>query len=473
MKKVVNSSLILILLIGWGGTVTSFSQEAMKEKVSLSELIKEALEQNPQLEAARNDWKAALEVIPQAKSFPDPMLSYSYFGQSIETRVGPQRNKFSLSQKVPFFGKLSLKGKIAESAASIFEEQYKAVRADITLKVKIGYYSLYWLDKALKISLEERRVLKRLAKIAEKKYETGKAIQQDVLKAQLEISRITDKILLLKQGRTGVVGRLNSLLNRPVDSHLGEAEEFAIQELEAGLEDLYEWAKEERPELRKARNLIEKNEKSLKLAKKDYFPDFKLMFDYIDVGGGTTDHPEDGRNSWMSSVGINIPLWRSKLKAAEAEKAIRLKASQENYRNLENETLSRLNEMFFEVKTAQEQVELYQYSLLPQAEQSLKASEVGYLAGKVDFLNLLDSERMVLQIKIGYFKAISDWGKSFAQLERVVGKELIREYSAISSLPDKIKTHTNTDSFSLAYFNKRNLLKTNENEEQKGGIQDE
>ncbi|NIM57983.1 MAG: TolC family protein [Candidatus Aminicenantes bacterium] len=433
MKKVVSSFLILILMISLGGNLVSFSQEVTKKKISLSELIQEALEQNPQLKAARNEWQAALEVIPQAKSLPDPMLSYTYFGQSIETRLGPQRNKVSLSQKFPFFGKLSLKGEIAESASSIFKELYKTVKADIILKVKIAYFSLYWFDRSIKISQEEKEVLKRLAKIAEKKYETGKANQQDVLKAQLEISRITDRVLLLEQGRIGVVAKLNSLLNRPADSYLGEAEEFATPELKAGLEELYEWAKEARPELRKARYHIEKNEKSLKLAKKNYFPDFKLMFDYIDIGGGTTNHPEDGRNSWMGSIGINIPLWRNKLKAAEAETAVRLKASQEKYQNIENETLSRINELFFETRTAQEQVELYQYSLLPQAEQSLKASEVGYLAGKVDFLNLLDSERMVLQIKIGYFKAISDRGKSFAQLERVVGKDLINQDSTVTS----------------------------------------
>jgi outer membrane protein TolC len=427
MKRFINSFLFLILLIFLGSTLALFSQDVPKKKMALSELIQEALEQNPQLKAAKNEWQATLEVIPQARSYPDPMLSYSYFGQSIETRLGPQRNKFSLSQKFPFFGKLSLRGKIAESTASIFEEQYKAVRADIVLKVKIAYFSLYWFDRSITINREENEVLKRLAKIAQKKYETGAASQQDVLKAQLEISRITDKILLLEQGRIGVVAQLRSLLNRPPELHLGEAGEFATPELKAGLEDLYEWAKEERPELRKARYLIEKNEKSLKLAKKNYYPDFKIMFDYINIGGGTTDHPEDGRNSWMGSIGINIPLWRNKLKAAEAEKAVKLKASKENYQNIENETLSRINELFFETRTAQDQVELYKYSLLPQAEQSLKASEVGYLAGKVDFLNLLDSERVVLQIKIGYFKAISSWGKSFARLERVVGKDLINK----------------------------------------------
>jgi len=421
MKKIISYFLFVLVFFG---TFPLFSQEMPKGKTVLSELIQEALRQNPQIKAARNEWQAVLKNIPQAKSLPDPMLSYSRFGQSVETRLGPQRNKLSLSQKFPFFGKLSLKGEIVQSAALIFEEQYNAVKADIVLKVKKSYFSIFWFDKALKISREEKDVLRRLSRIAQKKYETGAANQQDVLKAQLEISRVTDKILILEQGKKGVVAGLNSLLNRSPDSFLGEAEELQIPVLKVELKDLYEWAKELRPELRKARFFIKKNEKSLKLAKKNYYPDFKIMVDYIDIGGGTTTNVKDGRNSWMASVGINIPIWRGKLHASEAEAAIKIDASRESYKNVENKTLSRVNELFFEVKTASEEVNLYKYSLLPQAEQSLKASEVGYLAGKVDFLNLLDSERMLLQIKIGYFKAIADLGKSIAQLERIVGKEI-------------------------------------------------
>jgi cobalt-zinc-cadmium efflux system outer membrane protein len=402
----------------------SFSQEMPKGKTSLSGLIEEALSQNPQIKAARNEWEASLKVITQAKSLPDPVLSYAHFGQSIETRLGPQRNKFSLSQKFPFFGKLSLKGEIAQSTASFLAEQYNAVQADIVLNVKKAYFSLFWFDKALEISKEEKEVLQRLAKIARKKYETGQGNQQDVLKAHLEISRVTDKILLLEQGRKGIIAGLNSLLNRSPDLLFEEIEEFKTPELTVGLKDLYQWAREFRPELRRARYLIEKNEKSLKLAKKNYFPDFNIMFDYIDVGAGTTTSPNDGRNSWMASIGINIPIWRGKLRASEAEAAVKIEASQQGYRDIESKTLSLVNELFFEVKTASEEVNLYKYSLIPQAEQSLKASEVGYLAGKVDFLNLLDSERMLLQIKTGYFKAVTDLGKSLAQLERVVGKNL-------------------------------------------------
>ena len=149
------------------------------------------------------------------------------------------------------------------------------------------------------------------------------------------------------------------------------------------------------------------------------------MLDYIDIGSGTTTQTRDGRNAWMASIGINIPIWRKKLRAAEAEATIRIKASEDMYENMENETLSRIRALHFEVETAREQIDLYKYSLLPQAEQALKASEVGYLAGKVDFLNLLDSERMILTIRNGYFKIFSEFGKSLARLERLAGKNLL------------------------------------------------
>jgi len=420
-KKIIVFSVILVFL----SLRPSFSQEKEGEKIVLSEIIKTALEENPQVKAAEEEWKAALERIPQAKSLPDPMLRYSFFGQRVETKLGPQRNKFSLSQRFPFFGKLSLKGKVAQSHASMLEEQYNAVKSDIELKVKRAFFSLYWIDHAIKISKEEKEVLQRLARIASKKYETGTASQQDVLKAQLEISKVLDKILILNQRRKAVATVLNSLLNKQPDVYVGEVGEFKIPESRFELEDLYRWAKEHRPELKKIQRLIEKNEESLKLAKKNYYPDFNIMLDYIDIGAGTTTLPDDGRNAWMASIGVNIPLWRKKLKAAEAEQAVKIKASEARYKDVENATLSSVNELFFEVKTSEEQIKLYEYSLLPQAEQTFKASEVGYLAGKVDFLNLLESERMILMIKTGYYKAVSNFGKSLAQLERIVGKDLI------------------------------------------------
>lgn len=424
MRKHIVKLLIISLAFSFVTSATGLAQQAGQRRISLLEMIEEALRQNPRVKAAYSEWQAALEKIPQAKSLPDPVLGYAHFGQSLETRLGPQRNKLSLSQKIPFFGKLSLKGKIAERGASILEEEFNRIKAEVVLRMKMSFFSLYWLDKVIKITQEEKEVLQRLARIAQKKYEVGKASQQDVLKALLEISKVNNKILSLNQGRKAVVAELNSLLNRPPEAFLEEVKEPEIILLEIDLERLYSIAEEKRPELKKAEQFIEKSREGLKLAKKNYYPDFTLRVDYIDIGGGTTSHLEDGRNSWMGSVGIKIPIWRSKLRGAEAEAALRLKASQEKYGGLKNETLSKVNELYFEAKTAQEQIQLYKYSLLPQAEQSFKASEVSYLAGKVDFLNLLDSERMVLLIKTGYHKAVADWGKSLAQLERFVGQEI-------------------------------------------------
>ena len=182
--------------------------------------------------------------------------------------------------------------------------------------------------------------------------------------------------------------------------------------------------------------MIQKNRESLKLAKKNFYPDFRIMLDYIDIGAGATVHPDDGRNAWMASIGVNIPLWRKKLRAAETEASIRTKASEELFENAANETFSRISALYFELETAREQIELYESSLLPQAEQALKASEIGYLAGKVDFLNLLDSERMILTIRNGYFKILSELGKSLARLERLVGQDLF-ETKDSSKMEDK------------------------------------
>jgi len=398
-RKLLVSSIILIFL----SLTAAFSQEETEEKAVLAEMIQLALSQNPQIRAAEQEWQASLEGIPQAKALPDPMLSYSYFGQSVETRLGPQRNKISVTQKFPFFGKLSLKGEIARSQAWMFESQYRAVKADVELKVKQAFFSLYWLDKSLSISHEEKEVIRRLARVAQKKYETGQATQQDVLKAQLEISNVMDRILTLAQGRKAVAVELNSLLDRPAETPIGAVEEIEAPELRVELDKLYEWAKETRPELRKVGYLIEKNEKGLKLAQKNYFPDFQVMVDYIDIGGGTTTSPEDGRNAWMASIGISMPIWRKKLRAGEAEEATKLKASESLYKNVENETLSRV---------------------------------IGYLTGKVDFLNLLDSERMILMIKNGYYKAISDWNKSVARLERIVGRNILSESATEQERPE-------------------------------------
>lgn len=413
--------LFFLIIILMSGTFPLFSQSEGTEKVILEELIQEAVGNNPKVLAARDQWKAALERVPQAKALPDPMLSYAHFGQSIETRLGPQRNKLSLSQKFPFFGKLSLKGKIAAQQAAALEERYHQVRTDVVLDVKDSFFTLYWFNDAIRINQAEKDVLKRLAAVARKKYESGTASQQDAIKAQLEISKLSDKMLTLKQGRRSAVAHLNALLNRSPENDFGGIEKQVFPPLEVKLASLYELAEQEQPELKRATQMIAKNEFQLELAKKNYYPDFQLMIDYMDIGGGSTNHPDDGRNAWMGAVGFTIPLWRNKLNAAKAEASIRLEASRETYNGIKNDTFAKITELYHRIKTDEDQIKLYRFSLIPQAEQSFRAAEISYVAGKGDFLSMLESERMLLHLRTGYVRLLTDLGRDLAMLERMVG----------------------------------------------------
>lgn len=426
-SKSVSVFILLALTLWTGGGLLWARDGAQIGPVVLEDLLEEALSVNPRITAAENEWRAAMEMIPQARSMPDPMLSYGHFFSSIETRLGPQRNKLSLSQKLPFFGKLSLKEKIAGEQAFVLEEQFQQARLEVILKVKEAYYSLYWIDEAVAIAESEKDVLRRLAEAARKKYASGTAAQQDALKAQLEISKLTDRLLILGQGRRSAISQLNALLNRPPGTDLGPVRQAALPALTSDPDSLLARAREARPELRRADRIIQKNNFHVELAKKNYWPDLNVMVDYFDIGGGSTTHPEDGRNAWMASVGINIPLWRGKLRAAESEAAIRLKASQDLRQDLQNDTSARIHELFAEVKMYEEQARLYEHSLIPQAEQALRSAEIAYIAGKTDFLSILDGERMLIQLKTAFAKLTADRGKSLARLERVVGSEILEE----------------------------------------------
>jgi len=379
----------------------------IETQITLPAAIEQALKNNPRIKAAHQEWKSELETIPQVKALPDPVLSFALFGQSIETRLGPQNTRFSLSQKLPFFGKLKIKGEIAESQTAVLEEQYLKTRADVILQVKEVFFTLSWYEETIRITEQEKEILNNLARTAEKKYETGRGSQQDILKVQLEISKSINKLLQLSQGRNAAAAKLNSILNLPPGNSLEPIIGGQSPPLNVELPALYAWAEKERPELKIAQQYIDKNETKLTQAKKDYYPDFNLKFDYITIGGGSTTHSRDGQR--------------------EAQAQIKLNASRASLQDIRNSTMAAINELYLEIKTLEEQIELYEHTLLPQAEQSVKASEIGYVAGKVDFLNLLDGERTILHIKTGYQKLLIDREKSRARLERIVGRDLRRE----------------------------------------------
>lgn len=421
MKKLafIIFSLLVILII--------FIKDTYPEEtgdVALQSLIEEAVKNNPGIQAAYNNWQAAKYKIRQAGSLPDPMARYSYFGENIETKVGPQEHKYGASQRVPFPGKLSLKAKSQNRQAQILKEKYEATKREVIKNVKFCFYDIFWVDKAIQIAEEEKAILESLEKVAQRRYESNLTPQQDVIKAQVELSKLIDKIYILKQNRKSLVAKLNSILNRPRGEELERIGGVRLTEFKYSLDELHKIAQSSRQELLAANLYIERAEYEKSLAQFDYLPDFTFGFDYIQVGKGHTTMPNDGDDAWMGTVAINVPVWFDKLGAQLKEKKAALEASKNNYQNVENSVTYEVEDLYYKITTYKDIISLYKTALIPQTEQSFEAARTGYEAAEVDFLNWLDAERVLLQTRLAYYKAIVDYQKSIAYLERVVGKDL-------------------------------------------------
>ncbi len=420
---------VLLIFVGFADIVLSGEKA---DTLRIRWVIDEALRANPELQAANLRWDASKEKIPQARSLDDPTLGFTYFGEPVQTRVGEKQAGFTASQKIPFYGKLRLKGEVAKNEAGIFEEKYRTLEREVIAKTKSSFYELYWVYKSIKIDEENKELLQRFAKIAEIKYATGKATQQDVLKAQVELSKIVNELITLEQLKETAIARVNILLNRHPEMPLGIPEEVNITELTVSLEELYQKAKKISPELGISKYRIERDKAAYKLAKKQYFPDFTFGLNYTlinDLPSSVLSSPVgESRDSYTGTLSINIPIFQKrKYDAGVREANARLKSSEKVHRNIENMTLFGVKDFHFKVQTAERLVKLYRDSIIPQAEQSLKAAEIGYQAGQVDFLNLIDSQRVLLDFNLAYYRSVADFGINISELERVIGTELLRK----------------------------------------------
>lgn len=399
----------------------TWSEETIVE--NLDTLINEALKNNPQIQVAYNNWQAAEYKIKEVKSLPDPKASYAYFGQNAETRVGPQEHKYGISQKVPFPGKLKNKGRAQKKRTDILAEKYEGIKREVIKNLKFAYCDIFWVDKATQITEEEKAILEGLEKVAQRRYESNLTPQQDVIKVQVDLSKLIDKLFLLQQNRRSLAAKMNSILNRPKGQELGSVS-VEPEDFQYGLDQLHKIAKGASQKLQAASLDIERAKYEKSLAKLNYFPDFTFGFDYIQVGGGTSTRPNDGEDAWMGKIMVNVPIWFGKLQAQLEEKEAKLTASKKNYENLENSVVFEIEDLYFKITTYKDIISLYRTALLPQTEQSFQAAKTAYETGSVDFLNWLDAERVLLQTRLAYYKAIVDYQKSLAYLERVIGRDL-------------------------------------------------
>jgi len=401
----------------------------LASSLTLDEAVARALQNNPDLRAAQSQWDAAKERPAQERTLPNPMLVLK--GQNSPDRFDfprTQEARVEIEQTFPWFGKLGLRGRVAEKDAELARRSREATALDVTMSVKETYFDLFAVQRSLSITRAEEGVLKRMESIAETRYSTGEASQPDVIKAQAEITMLRQRLLELEEQQATLSARLNQLWDQPAAAPVGLAVTEPAAAVESDPDRLLALAAKSRPEIRNAQAAVDRSEAQRELMRKEFFPDYRIGLEYGHMESGYTDF-SSAENVVMLSVGFDLPIWQTKYRAGlrEAEKMVQ--SSQDALEAAKQQTSFDVQDAQFKLQTAQRTVDLYKTALIPQAEARFSSSEAAYRTGKAEFLDLLESERFLLNARVMEAMAEGSLGAQSARLERAVGGPLTEPVS--------------------------------------------
>jgi outer membrane protein, heavy metal efflux system len=397
-----------------GGSGRSPSVEELRP------LIQEALDRNPEVEAAREQVRALKERIPQARALDDPEAKIQLWNTPESLNLTRTATTiYGLAQRFPFPGTLAQQEQLAAREADQAVQRLAAKEREIIAAVKAAYYEFFYAHQALAIHHERVDLLKRFFEIANAKFRVGQGTQVDVLKAQVELSKLLQHLPLLEQQLKTAKARLNTLLNRDPLAPLGVPGEPAARRLGSTLEGLQDRALRLRPELREADMAIAQSEAAIRLAHLQYYPKLR-----IEVQRWQNFNASDG---FGGNFTLNIPFafWtKPKYDAQVREAAAQVETARSRKQTLENLTRFQVQDLIAQVRATEQIVDLYATTVLPQALQTRDAAMAGYRTGRTDFLDLIEADRAVLTYRLEYARAKADVEQQLANLERVVGTEL-------------------------------------------------
>jgi len=390
-------------------------------ELTLSACLVYAAENNPGLRAASNRWQSAEALAEQADSLPDPTFSMGYFFEEVETRVGPQEMKFGLRQKLPWMGTRGLREAIALQGAAAIHEDYEQARRELFFEVRRIYYDYTYLQRAASITRANIDLLKHLESVARSRLKAG-GPQTDVIKAQVELGSLENRLSALEDLQEPVAAQLNAAMNRPPTALLAkpviEVQQDPILDEEALFGRL-----QDNPILRKLDRMTERSEQSIALARKKGWPDLVLGVDAIQTGDARSPGVSgSGDDAIIGIVAFDLPVWRTAYKAGVTSARYERSAVMLDKEHQGNRLQAELKMALYRFRDATRKMLLYRDSLLPQADQALNVTEEAYRVGAGDFLDLMDAERLLLEFQLAYARALADRGVAWAQIERLVGE---------------------------------------------------
>lgn len=400
--------------------------------LSLDQALELAVAGNPGLAEIQARARALAAIPSQAGTLPDPVLSLNALSLPVDTFNLDQEPmtqlQVGISQALPFPGKLGLRQEAAEHEAVAAAEEINERRLTLIRDVRLVWWNLFYLDRALEIVARNQDLMRQFVDIAQVRYRVGEGLQQDVLLAQVELSRLLDQEIRLRGMRRTEEARLNALLNRPTVSPVSLPSSVPTELPKPVVEDtLYRLAEEHRPLLAVQQNRIEAADSRLALAQKDYYPDFRLGATY---GFRQGSDPIRGDRADLASImfSMNLPIFigRKQDRAVDQRGAELLKqryALQDARQQVREQVAAALADY----RRTHEQVQLLKTGILPQARQTVDSMLAGYQTNKVDFLNLVRAQITLYNDEIQLWNVFSMANQSLARLTAAVGREAIYE----------------------------------------------
>jgi outer membrane protein, heavy metal efflux system len=388
--------------------------------VRLDSLVEELLQANPELQAARKHYEAALTRPSQESALPDPRITVGWnsngwpypgagLGSDVTSNIGVQ-----IAQEIPFPGKRSLKGGIAKKEADGQAQAVRATELRLVAQLKERYYDLLYIYEAVDLIHRNQQLLQQMAKVAEARYSAGKAMQQDIIKAGIEVAILENRLIVLEQKKLSNIAEINALINHPPDADLGRPKTVSTLPPLEPFESLRARALVASPLLQEQRAVIDSRQLNVQSAQKAYYPDFDVMSGYYNQGSM--------KPMWEFKVQMNVPLYFGKKQRYGLEEAgATLGEAQRTYRSEQQMLLFRLRDRYVAAEAALKLMDLYSRQVVPQSELALQSSLASYEGGSVDFLSVLSNFNTIREYQMNYYEQRSEYLKAQSGLEELAG----------------------------------------------------
>jgi len=374
---------------------------------------------NAGVRAAYQKYIAAAEMIPQAKALPDPMFEFE-----MDTRVDTEDQTFALRQTFPWFGVTEARGAAASAEAKAALREYEAARLALFNRVKRAFYEYAYLGQAVAIARQNLELLLHFEEVARVRYATSAGGHPDVIRAQIEMAMLQEKVRELETMRGPVTAELNAAMNRPSESALPwpRSQEYAPRAFSRA--ELVARLTARNPELKAMEAMVEAAQRRAELARKRFYPEFGLGVEWMRTDGMTPSMMGgSGEDPIVAMFSVTIPLWQDSYSAGERQARAQAREARERRVELENELASRAAQALYEYEDSARKAVLYRDTLIPKGKEMLEVAEGAYRAGTADFLTLLDAQRTLLQFEVEYRRAVADNFQALAEIEMLAGGE--------------------------------------------------